>query len=455
MNKESTAASHQAPAFVSGGEERGGVLITEAPHFDPDDLNRAFRQAQLHEQAGDLASALLGYRKIVLRDPLHRPAVTNLVLGLLQVRNPQEALAVLRQIPRQAIASETQLGLLLAGVWQALGNVTAAVETLRQALLAADLTGAEGDAANVCRHRLAEALLQVGTPAAVREAEQLLAALVAESPDHVGYRYAWGNAFMATGETAEAWRQWHMAAAVADEVRPEIRLRLAEFNPQLQEPYQGRRLTLHPFSPDYLHFIQRAFVHQGFTRRMGRSWSIPGSLQGLAEQLTHYQQLPIPAKGALEWVVVDHDQAVPLGVAVLTDVDWPNSRAEFSLGLLDPSLALSNLALEAALLTLDLAFNHARLRKLVSYVYTDNPRAQTNTLSLGFSAEGIVREHLFDSSTGQWLSLFQNSLLESEFRGNQRLQRLSKRLLHRDITAVPVIPAEKPQDAPSEQQSVQ
>ena len=66
--------------------------------------------------------------------------------------------------------------------------------------------------------------------------------------------------------------------------------------------------------------------------------------------------------------------------------------------------------------------------KLYSFIYEDNPHSLKGTLHLGFKQEGLLREHILDPATRQFVNLIQTGLLSSEVDSSANL-RLMERLL--------------------------
>jgi len=167
----------------------------------------------------------------------------------------------------------------------------------------------------------------------------------------------------------------------------------------------------------------------------------------LTQQLQfEYERLPAQV-AKIEWLIErlpsDHEDSndpdnsvghIPVGLASLSAFDAAQGRAEFLIGLFHKDQIRTGVALEASLLVMDQAFNQLGLHKLVSFVYADNPPAQESTLALGFRNEGLLKEHLRKGESGEYLDVYQNCLLRKEFRNNERLARLSRRLLGIDVT---------------------
>ncbi len=199
-------------------------------------------------------------------------------------------------------------------------------------------------------------------------------------------------------------------------------------------PLEGRSVFLVRSNPDYLDFIHDIYTNNDFMDlyRLAQDRSL--SKAELKTRLQHEStQLPQNLK-RIEWVIVKKSpsQNKPIGLAALADYQPRHNRAELLLGISDPEERKAHHSLETALLVLDFAFNLIRLHKLISYVYGYNLKAQKNTLHLGFTQEALLKEHYFTQQG--FIDLFQNRLLEQEFRTDHHLAKLSRRLLGRDIT---------------------
>ena len=127
----------------------------------------------------------------------------------------------------------------------------------------------------------------------------------------------------------------------------------------------------------------------------------------------------------------------PIGLASLVDIQIEHRRAELLVGIPDPSERQRATGV-AMMLIMDLAFNQIGLHKLTSLVLSNNPHSQRSTVAIGFTQEGLRRQHLCDPQTRQWLDCYENGILADDFYNNPVVARVSKRLLGRDITVKPV-----------------
>ncbi|GAB6041457.1 GNAT family N-acetyltransferase [Endothiovibrio diazotrophicus] len=208
------------------------------------------------------------------------------------------------------------------------------------------------------------------------------------------------------------------------------------------EPLVGSRLVLERSAPEHAAFMRECYRDEAFMdlyrlaqRRTESEAEIAVRLE--AESATLPQQ-----RRFIEWVIqrTRADGSLePIGLGSLADFQHKHRRAEFLIGMLDRGDRRTGAALEATLLILDFAFNRAGLNKVMSLVYAFNQDSQDNTLQLGFVQEGHLREHIYSDQYG-FIDLYQNGMIEKEFRTNQRLARLSRRMLRRDITQRPEVP---------------
>lgn len=202
-----------------------------------------------------------------------------------------------------------------------------------------------------------------------------------------------------------------------------------------REPVIGRRLVLRPYSEGDAAFIHRCFRDAAFMARYHRFISVNESPAKLAAALRQSAQTLPWRSSTVDWVITRQDETQRrIGLANLVDLDLHHRRAELLIGIPSEQERHAGAGLEATLLAMDFAFNRARLNKLTSLVYEGNGQAQKNALELGFMQEGYRPEHLRDSDGAGYIGVFENGMTTRDFRANQRLARLSQRLLGRDIT---------------------
>ena len=175
-------------------------------------------------------------------------------------------------------------------------------------------------------------------------------------------------------------------------------------------------------------FCQREFM------RLFRLNDRPTSEAEVHRNLVQRQQLPPNQDRYLEVLIV-HKRHGAIGLAALADYAPLHRRAEYLIGLFDPTHRGIGLGIETTLMMLDLAFNTYKLHKVYLSTYGYNPFVPQQGLEgLGFLLEGQRKEHVFDQLEGRFVDLCDYGLTVDQFRHRQRLARLSKRLIGRDIT---------------------
>lgn len=210
-------------------------------------------------------------------------------------------------------------------------------------------------------------------------------------------------------------------------------------NPVGMQPLTGKRICLVRSGPEHAAFIHQCYRNAEFMGFYRLPQKRTETLKEITDRLRDEHTFLPQQRRSIEWVInlISSEQPdKPIGLAGLADYITAYQLAELLVGLPDKALHRKGLALEAALLVMDFAFNTLHLNKLVSLVYGNNETAQKNTLKLGFRREGYLDAHVYYPEKG-YLDMYQNGLLEKEFRVNKRLSRLSKRLLSRDTTRFP------------------
>lgn len=200
---------------------------------------------------------------------------------------------------------------------------------------------------------------------------------------------------------------------------------------------RGRRISLRAVEPDDAEWLTQAYAAEEFAR-LYRANADPASTEQIHEQLAERSRHDPAETGCIEFVIL-HPGDGRVGVVALVDYSPLHCRAELLVGIVGGSHRHSYVAVEATLLTLDLAFNHYGLNKLYTYVYEYNPYAEKNTLKIGFRQEGRLRHHHYCRSEKRFVDLYLNGMTLDDFRSSRPVARLSERLLGRNITAKPTL----------------
>lgn len=416
-NRQAAQAHQQAQQLILAGQfADAGPCLRQAVALAPLVSEYRFNLAVWLSDTAPSA-AIDAYRELLKQEPTHTDAALNLAVLLIESGQSKAAIDALTALPLALVADNAELSNTLGSALlseQAYGQAIACFE---QAL------GVNANAADIRQN------LTIAHQLRLRQIETLAASLAAKPDDYLSLaKLGWLK--VDAGEQEEAASLFAKARASHD--APVIRQGLAACTGGLEEKIVGQRISFLPVAPEHADFITRLFNNRDFMRRIGRRWQLPTDLDAY---LANASQTPANLRTTLEWVIAEQASATPLGMLIMTDIDWQSSRAELAIGFPLPAQTLSPLALEAMLLTLDLAFNRACLRKAVACVYEDNANVQQTLISLGFTQEGFFRDQIYDNQDERWVSLFINGLLEANFRADRRLSRLSLKLLGHDITA--------------------
>ncbi len=226
-----------------------------------------------------------------------------------------------------------------------------------------------------------------------------------------------------------------------------LRDRLLMVDSQWSEPIVSRGIHLvTPGECDFA-YLQQCYADEAFMQQllpMGRKkQSAEAIMQALRQSefsVAHYRSMhriikkEVPSEPEQPF---SQCNLKPIGLASLVDIQIAHRRAELLVGIPDQGERQRATGV-AMMLIMDLAFNQIGLHKLTSLVLANNPHSQRSTVAIGFTQEGLRRQHLCDPQTRQWLDCYENGIVADDFRHNPVIARVSKRLLERDITVKPV-----------------
>jgi tetratricopeptide (TPR) repeat protein len=418
-----------------------------------------FKLALAAYQSGNLTTAENNLQDLLAAEPAHAEAHQLLAVILAQGKRFDEAephfLAAMRHAPNRldfrcnyalslhehgrsqeavdyfqlVLSQQSNLVLALNGLGTALcalGEYERAEEAFRKALKA--------EPANPLLHNnLGNALKERGR---VKHAITSYRRAILINPDYADAHVNLGIALKETGDPDQARALFERALSLnPGNGRADENLRqVAAF---WREPIEGQHLVLRPYGEKDAAFLAQCLGNLAFMAHYNRFLSRRISLSQIADQLRKSESTLPWQRGTVDWVIHRLDEATrPVGITNLVDLTLLHLRAEFLIGIPAEEERNVGVGLEASLLVMDFAFNRARLNKLTSFVYEDNPRSQANTLALGFAQEGYRPEHMYDKERQRYFGVYENGLTAASFRANKRLSKLSRRLLGRDVTEI-------------------
>lgn len=147
------------------------------------------------------------------------------------------------------------------------------------------------------------------------------------------------------------------------------------------------------------------------TQWMGPRFRQPRSLEDISASVHSIMDKP-PADGAF-FVIAERSSEAYLGGIDLTSIDLVDRNAVVSLVV--ATLALRNRGIGRAALGLlmDFAFTRLKLHKLELGVNANNHAAIACYQKLGFTVEGIIRDHSFID--GSYSDLYRMGIVETEY----------------------------------------
>jgi RimJ/RimL family protein N-acetyltransferase len=242
------------------------------------------------------------------------------------------------------------------------------------------------------------------------------------------------DAILLAGRIRWSARQHDLARAVLESSRshaghPLVKQALWAYDERLRSPMLSRRLVLKRRGREDAAFVRRCWDDAEFMSRFHRMARKLGSDADLNAVLETEANASLLTSNSLHWTVHDR-KGDKLGFTSLVEYSAAHRRAELMVGLLDPR---PGHALEATLLTMDVAFRRLELNKLCSVIYSGNDKALSSTLHLGFSKEGVQREQVFDPGAGAFLDLHLAGMLAREYFESDRLRKLFDRLIGGDM----------------------
>lgn len=197
--------------------------------------------------------------------------------------------------------------------------------------------------------------------------------------------------------------------------------------------HQGRSLTLIRTTPDDAPFLFEKMYSRYEIMRLVRLNDKTETVEQVRERLIARSRSTPAETGYLECLMV-HKTHGAIGIVGAADYNPLHQRAELVIGIFDEQHRSLSYGLEACLLMGDLIFNAYHLHRFCAYSYGYNHPSQVALLAGGFELEGIMKEHLYDPVSQQYVDMHIYAMTEPQRRHNPRVARLSKRLVGRDVT---------------------
>ncbi|MFM6402192.1 GNAT family N-acetyltransferase, partial [Planktothrix sp.] len=170
------------------------------------------------------------------------------------------------------------------------------------------------------------------------------------------------------------------------------------------------------------------------------------TVEKVREKLIKRSRLTPAESGYLECLIIHKHHGI-IGIIAAADYSALHKRTELLIGIFEEKHRSISYAVESCILMGDLIFNAYHLHRCYAYIYGYNHSAQTALIGGGFQLEGIMKEHLYDPVSQQYVDLHIYGMNETQMRQNPKISRLSKRLVGRDITQPLTTPLPPPDES--------
>jgi RimJ/RimL family protein N-acetyltransferase len=156
-------------------------------------------------------------------------------------------------------------------------------------------------------------------------------------------------------------------------------------------------------------FIKFLYSDPIFLKKFNRNIEPINYFDNLKERLRFELTATISEYNSVFWIIRDHNSN-PWGIIGLTDISLGNKRAEILCGVLNNSPI--TIAVSANLLLFHFFFNIIQFNKIIAFTYTDNPKATSNSIKIGFQQEGFFKNHVWSPQEKKYIDLYQLGLLK-------------------------------------------
>jgi len=210
--------------------------------------------------------------------------------------------------------------------------------------------------------------------------------------------------------------------------------------------HQGRSLTFKRTTPDDAPLLFEKMYSRYDFMRLFRLNDTAKTLEQVREKLIARSHSTPAETGYLECLMI-HKTHGAIGIIAAADYTPLHRKAEFLIGIFDQKYRSASYCAEAWLLMTDLIFNAYHLHRFYAYSYGYNHPAHAALTAGGFQLEGVMKEHLYDPVSQQYVDLHIYGMNEAQMRQNPRIASLSKRLVGRDITQPLTAPLPPPDES--------
>ncbi|MDJ1173222.1 GNAT family N-acetyltransferase [Roseofilum capinflatum] len=197
--------------------------------------------------------------------------------------------------------------------------------------------------------------------------------------------------------------------------------------------HQGRSLTLRRTQPSDAPLLLEKMYSRYEFMRLFRLNDRAETVEQVREKLIQRSRSSSAQSSDLECLII-HKTHGAIGIIAAVDYTPLHRKAELLVGIFDPEHRSVSHGVEACLLMTDLVFNAYNLHRFYAHSYGYNHSVHIIFKKVGAELEGIMKEHLYDPVSQEYVDMHIFGMVEAQMRQNSRIARLSKRLIGRDIT---------------------
>lgn len=376
-----------------------------------------YRQAEIKQLQKHYIEALELYKQALLQAPDKYHYLVGLIKCQVHLQHYNDAVDMGLKI-LEAHPEKYEIFNIIGSAQLAMGHPAAASENFRKALI--------GFPESPYIHKnLGQAFLELGQ---LDKAVQYFETALHYKADFAEAHNILGQVKLRQGKLEGAKRYFSQALKYKPDY-PLVEQKLLDISDCWLEPVYGRRVMLRPATELDTPFFVKCYSDPQFMANYNAHNKNQNNLDAVQKGLADAEKRHPSLDRKLQWVIVDRKSDRPVGLAALVDIVIGHRRAEYLVGLPNSNDQRKGLGLEASLLVCDFAFNRVKLNKLTAVIYDYNVNAQNNALSFGFVQEGYLREHNYSQILHRHHGIYEYGLLKSDFLNNNRLKKLSKRLL--------------------------
>ncbi len=242
-----------------------------------------------------------------------------------------------------------------------------------------------------------------------------------EVEGHVGL----GEALLEASRFAES----HTAFSYALSMMPERaaqreRAKVGQFgtDPFWWLPHRFGPVELRPMTVDDVPYFVESCADRAFMDLFNAPQSAHANAVELVRSITEESRMAPMQRGNIKWIAWHIEKQQRIGMVGFPNINLLHRRAEGAGGVRHP-WSNKGLGVAAWLAGLDFAFTRLGVHKVVAYVYDSNPVGLKQLLGIGFTEEGLLRDHI-QLQSGRWLGLYSMALFRTDWETKPRLVKL-------------------------------